>query len=118
MPPENKSGPGSTTSQGRNEKIDTDQAQALSLPKVQRETDKRSIPTQLPIVLPATAYPVGFGLVTVLIVLDQECPCGDWHNHRVKAPAPALLSRKARCGQKYELALHAPKATKRGRRAA
>jgi hypothetical protein len=56
-------------------------------------------------------------MVTVLIVLDDECECGYFHAHRVKVPAPALLRRTARCGTKYELALHGPK-TERGRRAA
>ncbi|MCA2187730.1 hypothetical protein [Nonomuraea cavernae] len=65
----------------------------------------------------ATAFPPAWGMVTVLIILDDECECGYFHAHRVKAPAPALLARTARCGTKYQLALHAPKA-KRGRRAA
>jgi hypothetical protein len=85
--------------------------------RVQRGTDKRSFPRQLPIVRTATAFPPAWGMVTVLIVLDSECECGYYHAHRVKAPAPALLRRKARCGTRYELALHAPR-VRRNRRAA
>lgn len=84
---------------------------------VARRADKRNIPGQLPLVVSATAFPPAWGTVTTLIVLDQECVCGGWHNHRVKAPAPALLSRKARCGEKYQLMLHPPR-VRRSRRAA
>jgi len=66
----------------------------------------------------ATIFPPALGLVTALIVPDDVCPgCGDWHNHKAKWPVPALVSKKARCGAKYELALHRPK-VKRSRRAA
>ncbi|WP_326826441.1 hypothetical protein [Streptosporangium sp. NBC_01756] len=114
MSPESRNGAGVTTPERRSH----DQKAVQDTSTIHAQADRRSIPTQLPIVLSATAYPAGYGLVTILIVLDQECPCGDWHNHRVKAPAPALLSRKARCGMRYELALHAPRSTRRGRRAA
>jgi hypothetical protein len=55
---------------------------------------------------------------TGLIIPDETCPgCSCWHSHRIKYPAPVLVFRKARCGTRYELALHKPVA-KRGRRAA
>ncbi|WP_185089560.1 hypothetical protein [Nonomuraea muscovyensis] len=86
--------------------------------KVHNGGDKRNTPgRQLPLVRSATAYPPAWGMVTALIVLDSECECGYYHAHRVKAPAPALLRRTARCGTKYELYLHAPRA-RRTRRAA
>ena len=85
---------------------------------IQAGADKRNyFPRQLPIVLSATAFPPAFGTVTTLIVLDQPCQCGDWHNHKIKGAAPALLNRKARCGNRYELALHPPR-VRRDRRAA
>lgn len=84
---------------------------------VQPRSGRRHAPRQLPLVRSATAYGPAWGMVTVLIVLDQECECGYYHAHRVKAPAPALVRRTARCGTKYELALHAPR-VRRGRRAA
>ncbi|MGW2143201.1 hypothetical protein ACWCOT_02750 [Nonomuraea bangladeshensis] len=55
--------------------------------------------------------------MTTLIVLDQPCECGDWHNHKIKGDAPALLHRKARCGHQYELMLHPPR-VRRARRVA
>lgn len=91
---------------------------ANAAPTVQLAADKRKLyPGQLPIVLSATAYPPAWGTVTTLVVLDQPCDCGDWHNHKVRGDAPALLPRKARCGTKYELALHPPR-VRRNRRAA
>ncbi|TMR95583.1 hypothetical protein EJK15_27900 [Nonomuraea basaltis] len=115
-PPDKQNGPGSTTSQGRNESK-ADQTEAFSSVTVQPGADKRK-PQQLPIVLSATAYPAGYGQVTILIVLDTECACGDWHSHRLRSESiPSLLNRKARCGAKYELALHAPR-VRRARRAA
>lgn len=113
MPRKEKSGPRATgnrsnTLQGAND-----------TPKVQACTEQRNyFPRQLPIVRSATAYPPAWGTVTTLIVLDQPCDCGDWHNHKLRGVTPALLARKARCGTKYELALHAPKVSRRGRRAA
>lgn len=115
-PPENENGGSRATGNRRNE-TDADQTQALRA-TVQPHTDKRNLyPRQLPIVLSATAYPPAWGTVTTLVVLDQPCDCGDWHNHKVRGDAPALLPRKARCGTKYELALHPPRA-RRNRRAA
>jgi hypothetical protein len=114
-PPKTQNGPGgvATPTRARNDLVaaeDTD--------RVARHPDKRNyFPRQLPIVRSATAYPPAWGTVTTLIVLDQPCDCGDWHNHKLKGAAPALLSRKARCGNRYELALHAPR-VRRNRRAA
>lgn len=113
MPPNNENGPRSTTSETR----PNDQMAAYTKPQGSRSADARHAPRQLPLVRSATAYAPAWGMVTVLIVLDHECECGYYHAHRVKAPAPALLRRTARCGTKYELALHAPR-VRRNRRAA
>lgn len=113
-PPETQNGPGSTTSQGR----ENNQQVAQDTLTVQRGADKRNhYPRQLPIVRSATAFPPAWGTVTTLIVLDHPCECGDWHNHKIKGATPALLNRKARCGNRYELALHPPR-VRRVRRAA
>jgi len=74
----------------------------------------RHVTGQLPLVRSATVYPPDLGLVYAPIMLDDECACGGWHRHQVKWPAPVLLSRRARCGVRYELALHRPK-VKRGK---
>ncbi|WP_030918994.1 hypothetical protein [Streptosporangium amethystogenes] len=73
---------------------------------------------QAALFLTATAYPLGSGLQTITVMIDTECQCGDWHRHTIKPPVPRLLRRRARCGTRYELALHAPRATRRGKRAA
>ncbi|WP_327105443.1 hypothetical protein [Nonomuraea glycinis] len=99
------------------ERRPNDQKAANSKATVARRINRRHVTGQLPIVHSATAYPPAWGMVTVLIVLDDECECGYFHAHRVKVPAPALLRRTARCGTKYELALHGPKAKRRGRAA-
>ncbi|MFI7618038.1 hypothetical protein ACIBP6_43145 [Nonomuraea terrae] len=80
--------------------------------------DKRNSSQQLPLVLGATIYTPAYGMSLALVVPDDACPaCGFWHSHRIKWPAPVLVARKARCGQRYELVLHAPK-SRRNRRAA
>jgi hypothetical protein len=114
IPPETQNGPGGSRHSRQGQ---YDQKAAEDISKIARRTDKRHVPGQLPIVLSATAYPPAWGTVTTLVVLDQECMCGDWHNHKVKGNAPALLNRKARCGNRYELALHPPR-VRRSRRAA
>ncbi len=117
-PPNNGNGPGGVATPTRAEKNKTAAQSARSVATVPRQTDKRNhYPRQLPIVRSATAYPPALGTVTTLVVLDQPCDCGDWHNHKVKGRAPALLNRKARCGTKYELAVHPPR-VRRARRAA
>lgn len=111
MPPENTKAarPGAALGNGQQATEDTH--------TVAHGTDVRHAPRQLPIVRSATAFPPAWGTVTTLIVLDQPCDCGDWHNHKVRGNAPVLLNRKARCGTKYELALHPPR-VRRNRRAA
>ncbi len=89
---------------------------ATNATTVQRSNDRRHASRQLPIVLSATVYTPAYGMVFALIVTDDACPaCGFWHSHRLKWPAPVLVTRKARCGQRYELALHPPRAIKRKR---
>lgn len=110
-----QNGPGGSS---RSRQGQYDQKAAEDIHTVAHRADKRNLfPGQLPIVRSATAYGPAWGMVTVLIILDQECECGFYHAHRVRSPAPALLHRTARCGTKYELALHAPR-VRRSRRAA
>ncbi|WP_162795707.1 hypothetical protein [Nonomuraea lactucae] len=91
----------------------TIKATSNAKPQGSRSRRARHVAGQLPLVRSATAYAPAWGMVTVLIVLDQECECGFYHAHRVKAPAPVLLRRTARCGARYELALHAPRVRRR-----
>jgi hypothetical protein len=114
MPPNKKNGPRSTTSETRS----NDLMAANDIPKVHNVSDERNTSAQLPIVLAATIYTPAYGMTMALVVPDDACPaCGFWHSHRIKYPAPVLVVRKARCGQRYELALHAPR-PRRSRRAA
>ncbi|GGQ20720.1 hypothetical protein [Streptosporangium sandarakinum] len=100
------------------ERRPNDQMAANDTAHSNRPAGARHLPTQLPIVLAATIYSPAPGMSQALVVPDDVCPgCGFWHSHRIKVPAPVLVNRKARCGQRYELALHKP-AAKRGRRAA
>lgn len=84
---------------------------------VQRRRRVRHVSGQLPIVRAATVWPPAMGLKTAPIILDDPCDCGDYHCHRGPWPAPALAAKSARCGVRYQLLLHTPKA-RRGRRAA
>jgi hypothetical protein len=113
--PKTQNGPGGVAAPAR---ARNDHKAAEDTSTIARTSDKRKFVGQLPIVRSATAYPPAWGTVTTLVVLDQPCECGDWHNHRLRGNAPALVWRTARCGAKYELALHAPRATRRGKRAA
>lgn len=115
MPPPNENGP-----QGGNpETRSNDQMAEHDSIKVQPMTHKRHVLGQLPAVVSAALFPPAMGLVMALIVPDDICPgCGDWHNHKAKWPVGALVEKKARCGAKYQVALHAPRTTRRGRRAA
>lgn len=114
MPPDTqKGGSGVITPETR----PNDQMAANDKAKSNRNCSPRHVTGQLPIVRSATVYPPDLGLTYAPIMLDDECACGGWHRHQVKWPAPVLLSRRARCGVRYELALHRPR-IKRGRRAA
>lgn len=85
--------------------------------KTTRSPGARHVPGQLPIVVAATIFPPATGRKLALITPDEQCPgCGEWHDHRCPWPAPVLVDKRARCGARYELLLHRPKVSKRGRR--
>lgn len=115
MPPKMQNGPGGVAAPTR---ARNSQKAAEDSPTIARHIGKRHVPGQLPVVVSATLYQPATGLVMALIVPDDICPnCSDWHNHKAKWPVPALVEKKARCGAKYEIALHPP-SIKRNRRAA
>lgn len=91
-----QNGPQGGTPETRNEKFDTDQAQALSSVRVARRTVKRSLPGQLPVVLMAKVHEPRPGRKTAaMLPEDPNCPvCGYQREHRAEWPPPALLTKR------------------------
>lgn len=115
MPPENENGPGGSS---RSRQGQYDQKAAEDTLTVQRGGRARHVVGQLPIIVAAAVYPPATGRQQAVIIPDDICPgCAEWHDHKGKWPLPVLVTKKARCGIKYEVALHPPR-VRRARRAA
>lgn len=87
-------------------------------PKGNRKPGPRHVPgqTALPAFVPAEVLIPSPGRTRVALIV-RDCPrCEGVHLHVCSSPAPKVLSRRAGCGQRYDL--YPFKAARRGKRAA
>lgn len=83
-----------------------------------RKSGPRHVPgqTALPAFVPAEVLIPSPGRTRVALIV-RDCPrCEGAHLHVCSSPAPKVLSRRAGCGQRYDL--YPFKAARRGKRAA
>ncbi|MFI7044753.1 hypothetical protein [Streptosporangium sandarakinum] len=88
---------------------DNTKVQAISIRRSNRDGQ-----TSLPLAA-AVAYPPYPGLKKAVLVVES-CPVCSWpHRHEADWPAAALLTRRGRCGARYDLI---PRVRRTKRRAA
>ncbi|MGW5487436.1 hypothetical protein ACWEU6_05235 [Streptosporangium sandarakinum] len=72
------------------------------VPNMNDRRDNRKGQTSLPIVA-ALAFPP-FPNLKKAVLIVEDCPGCQWpHRHEADWPAPALLTRRGRCGARYDL---------------
>ncbi|MGW4424002.1 hypothetical protein [Streptosporangium sp. NPDC004631] len=114
-PPSKQKGPGGSANSHQDQNT---QMGDYDSPKGNRKRGPRHVPgqTALPAFVPAEVLIPSPGRTRVALIV-RDCPrCEGVHLHVCSSPAPKVLSRRAGCGQRYDL--YPFKAARRGRRAA